>query len=190
VAAIQIKPITKTSWKDLEALFEARGGPKYCWCMAWRDMEKRTTASAEDRKSALHQRVKEGTPIGLVAHIDGEPAGWVSVAPRDTLLKMSPDQDDEETGVWSIVCFFLRRDLRGQGLSEKMLEAAVAYAFRRGAKVVEGYPVTASSPSYRFMGFLPLFKGQGFKAAGKAGSRRHIMRKQKTRSASKAKRAP
>jgi hypothetical protein len=37
--------------------------------------------------------------------------------------------------------------------------------------------VTADSPSYRFMGFVPSFKAASFKHAGRAGSRRHVMRK-------------
>ena len=40
-------------------------------------------------------------------------------------------------------------------------------ARERAAKAVEGYPVDASSPSYRFMGFVPLFKRAGFRAAEK-----------------------
>jgi GNAT superfamily N-acetyltransferase len=175
------KPVTESNWSDFEALFEARGGPKYCWCMAWRRMdEDRASAPAKARKAALHKRVAERVPIGILAYQDGEPVGWCSVAPRDTLLKMSPDQNEDETGVWSVVCFFIPRRRRGEGLAEKLLDAAVKLAFKRGAKVVEGYPVAASSPSYRFMGFVPMFKRAGFCAAGKAGSRRHVMRKVQT----------
>jgi hypothetical protein len=58
-----------------------------------------------------------------------------------------------------------------------MLDAAVTLAWRRGAKAVEGYPVDPDSPSYRFMGFVPLFRERGFVPAGRAGSRRHVMRR-------------
>lgn len=175
--ALKVKPVTQSTWPDFEALFESRGGPKNCWCMVWRDMPNRAGASAADRKAALHGRVADGTPIGLVAYLNGEPVGWVSAGPRETFRKLSPEQDDAEEGVWSVTCFFLKREHRGDGLAAKLLEEAAAYAFRRGAKVVEGYPVGPKSPSYRFMGFMDMFAGQGFRETGRAGSRRHIVRR-------------
>jgi hypothetical protein len=33
---IVIKPVSSKNWTDFEVLFEARGGPSYCWCMPWR----------------------------------------------------------------------------------------------------------------------------------------------------------
>ncbi|WP_199728828.1 hypothetical protein [Corallococcus sp. CA053C] len=41
---------------------------------------------------------------------------------------------------------------------------------------MEAYPVDADSPSYRFMGFVPVFTSAGFEVVGRAGSRRHVMR--------------
>ena len=78
--------------------------------------------------------------------------------------------------VWSIVCFFVRRPYRGQGMLKRMIEAAAEHAFRRGADMVEAYPVDPDSPSYRFMGFVPCFEECGFVRVGTAGSRRHVMR--------------
>lgn len=172
-----VKPVTKSTWPDFEALFEGKGGPKYCWCMAWRPMEERRSADNAARKLALHERVLKGTPIGLVGYVGAEPVAWCSVAPRETFVKMSDDQDNAEKGVWSVVCFFVRRDHRKSGLSGRMLEEAVKLAKKRGARVVEGYPVDPKSPSYRFLGFLSLFRARGFTAAGRAGSRRHVMRR-------------
>jgi hypothetical protein len=42
--------------------------------------------------------------------------------------------------------------------------------------VVEAYPVDADSPSYRFMGFVPVFAEAGFAEVGREGKRRHVMR--------------
>ena len=41
--------------------------------------------------------------------------------------------------------------------------------------MVEGYPVDPDSPSYRFMGFLPLFEQASFTEVARAGSRRHVV---------------
>lgn len=176
VSKFAVKPVTEATWSDLEALFEGRGGPKYCWCMAWRPMEDRSTADNEARKRALQARVLRGVPIGLVGYMDGAPVAWCSVAPRNTFLRLSEEQDDEEADVWSVVCFFVRRDHRKGGLSRRLLDAAIDLAKKGGAKVLEGYPVDPDSPSYRFMGFVELFKVRGFAEVGRAGSRRHVMR--------------
>lgn len=174
-AKLTVKPVTAATWPDFEALFESKGAPSYCWCMAWRPMEKRAEANKADRKAAMHDAVRRRVPVGLLGYVGGEPIAWCSVAPRESYMKLKEGQDEAE-GAWSVVCFFVRRDHRKAGLSARMLEEAIKWARKRGAKVVEGYPVDATSHSYRFMGFTPLFKDQGFKAAGRAGSRRHVVR--------------
>ncbi len=186
-----LKPVTKSTWPDLEALFEGKGGPSYCWCMPFREMANRSKATNADRKAALKSRVDRRTPIGLIGYVGGEPIAWCSVAPRATFTpQLTDDYDPAETGVWSVTCFFIRRDHRKAGLSRALLDGATAYARKRGARVVEGYPVEQSSPSYRFMGFQPLFENAGFRPVGKAGSRRHVMRSGETRSPAADKRAP
>jgi len=58
----------------------------------------------------------------------------------------------------------------------RLIEAAVAHARKRGATVVEAYPVDPDSPSFRFMGLVSAFKAAGFREVGRAGTRRHVMR--------------
>ncbi|TWH01253.1 Sortase and related acyltransferases [Mesorhizobium sp. J18] len=169
-------PVTSANWNDFNSLFEAKGGPSYCWCMAWRPMSDRQTASNADRKAAISALVETGKPIGILAYDGaGKAVGWCSVAPRETFRKLSPQQNDEQEGIWSITCFFVRREHRGTGLSSALLDAAVNHALGQGAKAVEAYPVDPESPSYRFMGFKAMFAAHGFRQTGKAGSRRYVM---------------
>ncbi|MDP3314893.1 MAG: GNAT family N-acetyltransferase [Devosia sp.] len=177
-ADILVRPVTPATWPDLARLFEGRGGPKYCWCMAWRPMEDRASASADQRKAALRQRMEAGTPVGLIGYVAGEPAAWCSVGPRASFTRLRPDQDEAEPGVWSVTCFFVRRDHRRRDLSGKLLEAAIDYARAHGARILEAYPVDPDSPSYRFMGFRSLYARQGFTPVGRAGSRRHVVRRE------------
>jgi GNAT superfamily N-acetyltransferase len=157
------KPVARENWADLEKLFEGRGGPKYCWCTAWRPLPKpRSAADNSTRKQALHQQLLGRTPIGLLGYANDEPVAWCSVGPRSAFLRLRDDQQDEAE-VWSVTCFFIRRDHRGKRWSGLMLDAAVELARHCGAKAVEGYPVDPNSPSYRFMGFLPLFQQRGFR---------------------------
>jgi len=174
--AFSTRPVTPANWTDLEALFEGKGGPKPCWCVAFRPMEQRATADGPARKRAQHDRVRAGVPIGLLAYLDEDPVAWCSVAPRESFLRLSSDQNDAEGGVWSVTCFFVRRDHRKTGLSARLLDAAIELARSRGGKVLEAYPVARDSPSYRFMGFDELFEKRGFSLTGRTGSRRHVMR--------------
>jgi GNAT superfamily N-acetyltransferase len=173
------RAVDKDNWRDLERLFEARGGPKSCWCMVWRA----TAAEARQRdgrsrKKALRSRIADGIPVGIVGYLEGEPVAWCSIAPRPTYRRLGgPDDfEDDPDAVWSLACFFVKRELRGRGATEQLLAAALAEAKRHGAKIVEAYPVDPHSPSYRFMGFIDTFRNAAFREVGKAGLRRHVMR--------------
>ncbi|MCP3169698.1 GNAT family N-acetyltransferase [Myxococcus qinghaiensis] len=167
-------------WPDFARLFESQGGPKYCWCMVWRaeGAEARLADNAH-RKAAMQRRVKQGTPVGLLGYLGDEPVAWCSLAPRDTYRKglggLNPEDEAPER-VWSLACFFVTRAARGQGIAQRLIKAAIAHARKRGASVVEAYPVDPSSPSYRFMGFVETFEQLGFQEVGREGSRRHVYR--------------
>ncbi|MDZ5697781.1 GNAT family N-acetyltransferase [Chelativorans sp. M5D2P16] len=139
-------------------------------------MRDRQSAKNADRKREMLSTIRAGTPVGLLASADGSPVGWCSIAPRDSLRKLSPRQDDDERDVWSVVCFFVRRRYRRAGIASALLDAAVEHAFAEGAQIVEAYPVDPDSPSYRFMGFCSMYSARGFREVGMAGSRRHVMR--------------
>jgi GNAT superfamily N-acetyltransferase len=174
---ITFHEVDASRWDDLERLFESRGGPKSCWCMVWRAGAK--TAKGPDRKAAMKRYVCEGVPIGLLGYSSGEPVAWCSIAPRTTYRDFGGPTNVSELpeDVWSLACFFIRRELRGKGLTKKIIEAAVQHAAKRGAKVVEAYPVEPGSPSYRFMGYLSTFSAAGFHEVGRAGTRRRVMRR-------------
>lgn len=174
---LKVKPVDTDTWADFDALFSARGGPSYCWCMAWRASHKDPRATTKaGRKALMKQRVKDGVPIGLLGYLDGEPVAWCSVAPFDSFRGLRKVGDDEATErIWSVTCFFVRRDLRGQGLAPQLLAGAVKLARKHRARLVEGYGVAPTSPSYRHMGFVPMFKAAGFEEVAREGTRRHVM---------------
>ncbi|MEJ0012128.1 MAG: GNAT family N-acetyltransferase [Bauldia sp.] len=170
-------PVTQANLADFEAFFAARGAPKHCWCMVWR----RSTAESHDhtpadRKRQMKQRIAAGTPIGLIARDGAEPAGWVSVAPRETYRNLGGPPASPGENIWSIACFYVPRSRRGKGTVRRLIQGAIAHAKREGATIVEAYPVPPDAPSYRFMGFIPVFADAGFTDEGMAGIRRHVMR--------------
>jgi GNAT superfamily N-acetyltransferase len=171
---IKIKPVDKGNWKDFENLFQSKGAPKYCWCMAWRmTKEELKHNKSGSRKRFIKQRVWSGTPVGLLAYIEKEPIAWCSIAPRESYRRLGGDESLEK--VWSIVCFFIKREYRDQGLVDRLIAAAKKYAKKNGAKYLESYPVDPKSPSYRFMGFTPTFEKADFEFVKKAGTRRNVM---------------
>ncbi|MEQ1768739.1 MAG: GNAT family N-acetyltransferase [Devosia sp.] len=169
--------MTKARWRDFDALFSAPGGPSYCWCMAWRAQGEEKKAPGPKRKPMMLARVNKGIPVGLVGYLDGEPAAWVSIAPRDSYRgDLGGPAAEAGENIWSLACMYVPRRRRGSGFGAQLIGGAIAYAKKRGATVLEAYPVDPDSPSYRFMGFVPAYERLGFKTVGQAGSRRHVMR--------------
>ena len=62
-----------------------------------------------------------------------------------------------------------------RGAGHQLIAAAIAHTRKKGATVLEAYPVDPDSPSYRFMGFVPAFAAAGFRSVGREGTRRHVM---------------
>jgi GNAT superfamily N-acetyltransferase len=178
MATLKFREVNENNWSDFARLFESKGGPSYCWCMAWRPLPgDRAAATNAERKKAMRAVVKGGAPIGILAYGGDQPVGWCSIAPRETYRPLNGDvyAGVQDTEVWSLVCFFVPRALRGDGVGKQLLDAAVATARKHGAKIVEAYPVDADSPSYRFMGFVSNFERAGFSETKRAGKRRHVM---------------
>ncbi len=181
IGEFTILPVTSKNWDHLEALFENRGGPKSCWCMIWRAYEigPGLTDKAA-RKASMKGRIASNVPVGLIGYLEGVAVAWCSIAPRSTFkatLSGAIDNADDKLSIWSLTCFFVKRELRGRGISTLLINAAIDHARACGANIVEAYPVDQNSPSYRFSGFVELYETQGFKKVGTIGTRRNIFRK-------------
>ena len=132
------------------------------------------------KTSAISRTVAAGTPVGILAYDSDEPVAWCSIAPLEThqnLPGQGPlgDTSDAE-GVWSLPCFFVRSDIRRQGLTRQLITAAINYAEDHGAKSIEAYPIVQDSPGNRFMGFVSTFEANGFKKVRTLDTLRIMMR--------------
>ncbi|HET7770488.1 MAG TPA: GNAT family N-acetyltransferase, partial [Chloroflexota bacterium] len=114
---VTVVPANETSWEDVQAVFGARGYASRCRCQRYKiGNADWTPVPMEER--ALRLRMETGcgdpraeTTSGLVAYLDGEPAGWCAVEPRTAYPRLtqqvvwkgrSEDMGDE--GVWAVTC--------------------------------------------------------------------------------------
>lgn len=181
---LKIKPLTVATWPDFERLFGPRGAYGGCWCMWWRitrrDFEQQ---QGDGNRRAMKALVESGVVPGILGHLDGEPVGWCSVAPREQFLALERSRvmaRIDDTPVWSIVCFYFAREVRSRGLMRPMIRAAVEHAERHGGRVVEAYPTLPRDRPLpqvsSFMGFPPAFAAEGFVEVARPSARRVILR--------------
>jgi GNAT superfamily N-acetyltransferase len=175
---VETHPLTPDRWRDFSALMKARFDTRHCWCMWPRRATDYRNWSAESNRRAIKQAVDRApAPPGVLAYVDGEPAGWCAVAPRDEYPKLDRDRataplDDQR--VWSVVCFLVLRNFRQRGLSKVLLQAAVDLAADHGAKVVEGYPAEGTRDAFR--GVTSVFEEVGFEEVARRKPNRPVLR--------------
>lgn len=173
-------PLTAERWRDFETLFlEKRGelppnenlAGGGCWCMEFRRPPKDFLFKSEENHDMMKGVVDSGEPTGILAYDGDEAVGWCSVAPRSQCVGLEyrahlRPVDDQP--VWSIVCFFVARQARGKGVMGGLLEAAIAFARGRGARILEAYPLreeTNDGLASGFRGVLRSLEREGFVAA-------------------------
>jgi len=191
---VTVFPANQVSWDDLQLVF-GRGGAARCQCQrikvgdgAWFDMP------VDERAHRLRQETDCGHPeadrtSGMVAFVDGEPAGWVAVEPRASYRRLRGSsvpwkdraEDPGDPSVWAIVCFAIRPGYRGQGLTRPLAQAAVGYARAHGASAVEGYPMLPRPGQTVSWGEMNVGSRGTFAAAGlhevsRPTARRAVMR--------------
>jgi GNAT superfamily N-acetyltransferase len=186
------KPLTAGRWADLERLFGPNGAYSNCWCTFQRVTGREFDAGCANRgagnRALLRTLTDEGRRPGLIGYRDGEPVGWVSVGPRSEfgrilrspITKLGPDER-ADASVWSVVCFYIPRQHRGQGVGSALLTSAVDHARRGGARHLEAYPVDTAGqrvPSNTaYTGTVELFRRAGFRRLPPRGAQgRPVMR--------------
>jgi GNAT superfamily N-acetyltransferase len=137
----------------------------------------------EGNRHALRRIVAGGTAPGLLAYRAGEPVGWVAVEPREAYPRLDRSRTlkrVDDRPVWSITCFFVARTHRGRGVTGVLIEAAVRWARRHGARIVEAYPVEYEKEvgdAWVYTGAASTFLGAGFQEVARRSPTRPIVRK-------------
>ena len=191
---LTIVPANEASWEDLQAVFGTTDAG-LCQCQRfkvrgwiWRD------STLEQRTAMLREQTACGDPdaaatSGLVAYVDGEPAGWIAVEPRTAYPKLGTsrvpwsgrDEDKDDDGIWAVTCFVVRKGYRGRGLTYLLALATIDVARERGARALEAYPMI-TSPGKEItwgevhVGARQVFEDAGFTQVSHPTVRRVVMR--------------
>ncbi|MDP8956492.1 MAG: GNAT family N-acetyltransferase [Actinomycetota bacterium] len=183
---VDVRPLTKSRWRDVEELFSRPGAsiPRGCWCMYYRKTGGHGgVGPAAENKKGLKSLVDRGYVPGLIGYHDGRPVGWISLSPREDYPKLqrSPVMKPvDDKPVWSIVCFFVDKEARGKGASEQLLKGAMDYARANGARLLEAYPVDKDEPSHAdsmWFGAKRMYDRAGFKEVARRKENRPVVRK-------------
>ncbi|MFS8478864.1 MAG: GNAT family N-acetyltransferase [Micromonosporaceae bacterium] len=192
---VTIVPANEASWEDLLAIFGTADYAARCLCQRlkvpgwiWRD------STYEQRAANLRAQTGCGDPLakttsGLVAYVEGEPAGWVAVEPRTAYPKLRTsripwrgrDEDKDDDGVWAVTCLVVRKGYRGRGLTYPLARATIDFARQRGARALEAYPMIAQPGKEIIWGELhvgarQVFEDAGFVEVSRPTVRRVVMR--------------
>jgi hypothetical protein len=158
---IEVRPATGR-WDDFASFMVPRKlGGGGCVCIAYRN------SSLDMPGRIAHMRaLRDSEPgPGVLAYVDGEVAGWSSVAPKSTyraLVNSRTIPHVQDEAAWSVVCFVTRPGFRRRGMHQ-LLDGAVEHADAIGAIVLEGYPVDPGGQhidhTSGYVGTLPALRG-------------------------------
>jgi GNAT superfamily N-acetyltransferase len=192
--AITVVPANEASWDDLRSVFGTRGQAARCRCQRYKLAPRESFGSfpVEERAHRLRQQTdcghpESGTTSGLVAYLDGEPAGWCAVEPRTAYVGLlrsfrvpwvDRSEDKSDDSVWAVTCVLTRAGFRKRGISRTLVRAAVDHARGHGARAVEGYPIITKDVILEelHVGTEATFAAAGFTEVSRPTPRRIVMR--------------
>ena len=143
---------------------------------------------SQERRAALRVLTESELAPGILAYSGGQAVGWCAVGPRADFAALERSRilrPVDDLPVWSIVCFFVAKPARRQGVSLALIRGAVAFAQAHGGQVVEAYPNDLESPGFAgrrltgaagFEGNAATFRAAGFQEVKRASASQLIMR--------------
>lgn len=187
MSVTKVVPLTPALWPAFEALFGRQGACMGCWCMYWlMPRAKWDAARGVANKRAMHARVAKGPPPGVLAFIGEEAVGWLQIGPRAMTPQWNGprrvsapvrESDAADDGVWAATCFYVKSSARGQGVGHALVEGAILFAKKRGARVIEACPIDGDASSgAAYVGRTGVFKRAKFREVARRKPHRPLMR--------------
>jgi GNAT superfamily N-acetyltransferase len=183
---LNVRSLALGDLPELDRLFSSDKSAKSCWCMWFVISVKEYHQGGSPANAAKFKTLAASSdhPLGLIAYLDGQPVGWTAAGPRSRYARavrtptMKAIDQSENDNVWLVPCFFIRPDMRGQGIARSLLESAVALAKKSHASAIEGFPTAGSkrSSADRQVATEQLFESCDFRAISRPSSNRVVMR--------------
>ena len=188
-----VRPAREVTAEQLDAVFGTRGAGASCRCQRYRLARGEAFGRfpVEERRARQLDQAGVGDPgspttSGLVAFLGPEPAGWCAVGPRPDLVGLvrnqrvpweGRDEDRADGFVWVVSCLLTRAGYRRRGVARALVAAAAPFARDHGARVLEAYPITATSVISQelHVGLPALFAQAGFTEVSRPTLRRVVM---------------
>lgn len=173
----QTHPVTPDRFEDFADVVNKNRRATHCWCLSHRlqakEIEELGGTGTGARERAMRSLCEREHPPGVVTYLDGEPVGWCNIGPRSEITRLAKSalmRPVDDLPVWSIVCVVVRSGFRRRGVTEHLIEGAVAYAAANGAPAVEAHPVDPGDErmdlTMAFVGTRGMFEKAGFAVVG------------------------
>lgn len=183
---LDIQPVTPARWDDLVLVMGGCSYARKCWCAYWylSNVDYKAGWGVDNGKT-LERLVKDGAEPGLIAYVEGEPAAWVSVAPRGNFDRLKRSRNFaplDKKDVWAVNCFVVLPAYRGKGLMAELARAAAEFAIGKGADGAEAYPLVPgpkTSAGDLYLGTERAFLAAGYTEVARPLPRRPVMRRMK-----------
>lgn len=168
-----VRPATHARFDDVVEMLGPKKHPDAdaCWCLAYRLGTKQAAKlDVRGKRDCVEALCRKRRAPGVLAYEADEVVGWAAIAPRDELAEFADEQTYPRVGaaddaVWSLFCLRARAGHRKQGIGQVLIEAAVVFAARHGATVVEAYPLDTDEPVsgiFAYPGLRKMFERAGF----------------------------
>lgn len=172
---LRIKRLSVETLDDFLDYFDHRAflnDPNWegCYCQFYLNGGQEQTL---DNRSLACQRVEAGKMEGYLAYIDDKVAGWCA-ASNSLLFPMFPEAKEE---LARILCFNVDPDLRGQGVSGRMLDLIIEDLALRGFEAVEAAPNLEEYGVKSYRGSAEMFFKRGFEQVAILGDGFVLVRK-------------
>ena len=173
--AIVVEPLAEKHLAGFAKLFEATSSS--CFCRYWHftgtknDWLDRCANRPEENLAEQADAVARGdvSASGLVAIEDGAVVGWMKLAPRESLPKLTSlpvyRQLVGEPGTWTIGCFVVDPSARRRGVARALVQNAETYVAAQGGRLIEAHPRRSTEPLHdeeAWQGPEQLFRELGF----------------------------
>ena len=187
--SLVIRPLTPDLSDDFQTVMGPSGACYGCWCTHFMlSPKQRQETTPAERRDHFLGIVAKGPPPGLLLWVDGDPVGWMQIAPRALVPEWNnprrsstplPDAPADDPAVWAITCFFIRSRQRGLGLSHALVAAGIDHARAGGARVLEASPMDHAKRAKSiglFVGSTSVFVKAGFETVARQKPNRPLMR--------------